>query len=67
MADDRPEPSVLLADRGYNSDKVRRTMEARDVLPVTLMRKTRTLRMAADRTLCRLCNLARRSGLPPER
>ena len=31
MDDNLPEPSVLLADRGYDSDRVRETMEARNV------------------------------------
>lgn len=60
MADNLPEPSVLLADRGYDSDNVRKTMEARDVLPVIPMRKTRKLRVAVDRTLYRLRNLVER-------
>ncbi|SDL24499.1 Transposase DDE domain-containing protein [Paracoccus chinensis] len=50
----------MLADRGYDSDDVRRTMEARDVLPVIPMRKTRKLRVAVDRTLYRLRNLVER-------
>jgi Transposase DDE domain len=35
MDDTLPEPCVLLADRGCNSDKVRETMEAHNVVPVT--------------------------------
>ena len=38
MDDNLPEPSVLLADRGYDSDRVRETMEARNVVPVIPMR-----------------------------
>ena len=60
MADNLPEPSVLLADRGYDSDKVRKTMEARGVVPVIPMRKTRRLRVAVDRKLYRLRNLVER-------
>ena len=60
MADNLPEPSVLLADRGYDSDKVRKTLEARDVVPVIPMRKTRRLRVAIDRKLYRLRNLVER-------
>lgn len=60
MADNLPKPSVLLADRGYDADDVRRTMEARDVLPVIPMRKTRKLRVAMDRALYRLRNLVER-------
>lgn len=50
MDDNLPEPCVLLADRGYDSDKVRETMEARNVVPVIPMRKSRKLRVAVDRT-----------------
>ena len=60
MADNLPEPSVLLADRGYDSDQVRKTMEARDVLPVIPMRKNRKMRVVVDRTLYRLRNLVER-------
>lgn len=54
MDDNLPEPCVLLADRGYDSDNVRKTMEARNVVPVIPMRKSRKLRVAVDRTLYRL-------------
>jgi transposase len=60
MDDNLPEPSVLLADRGYGSDKVRKTMEARNVVPVVPMRKSRKLRVAVHRTLYRLRNLVER-------
>jgi len=60
MADHLPEPRVLLAGRGYGSDNVRKTMEARDVVPVIPMRKARKLRVAVDRTLYRLRNLVER-------
>ena len=60
MDDNLPEPCVLLADRGYDSDNVRKTMEARNVVPVIPMRKTRKPRVAADRTLYRLRNLVER-------
>lgn len=33
MDDNLFEPSVLLADRGYDSDKVRKAMEARNIVP----------------------------------
>jgi transposase len=61
MDDNLPKPCVLLADRGYDSDKVRETMEARNVVPVIPMRKSRKLRVAEDRTLYRLRNLVERS------
>ncbi|MBR9839660.1 MAG: transposase [Rhodobacteraceae bacterium] len=34
MADNLPTPNVLLADRGYDADSIRETMNKRDVLPV---------------------------------
>lgn len=55
-----PEPAVLLADRGYGSDNVRKTMEARNVVPIIPMRKSRKLRVAVDRTLYRRRNLVER-------
>ena len=60
MDDDLPAPAVLIADRGYDSDKVRKTMEARNVVPVIPMRKSRRLRVAVDRALYRLRNLVER-------
>lgn len=57
MDDNLPEPSALLADRGYDSDKVRETMEARNAVPVIPMRK---LRVAVDCPLYRLRNLVER-------
>ncbi|WP_099913077.1 IS5 family transposase [Puniceibacterium antarcticum] len=38
MVDNLPEPSVLLADRGYDADNIRKKMEARDVLTQIPMR-----------------------------
>jgi transposase len=60
MDDNLPEPSVLLADRGYDSDNVRKTMEERNVVPVIPMRKSRKLRVAVDRRLYKLRNLVER-------
>ena len=60
MDDNLPEPCVLLADRGYDYDKVRKTMEARNILPVIPMCKSRRLRVAVNRRLYRLRNLVER-------
>lgn len=60
MADNLPERSVLLADRGYDADGIRKEMEARDVLPVIPMRKSRKKRIGVDRSLYRLRNLVER-------
>jgi transposase len=56
MDNNLPDPSVRLADRGHNSDKVRETMEALSVVPVIPIRKSRKLRVAVDRTLYQLRN-----------
>lgn len=34
MADNLPEQSVLLADRGYDFDNIRKVMDVRDVVSV---------------------------------
>lgn len=60
MADNLPEPAVLLADRGYDADSIRDTMDARDVLPVIPMRKSRKMRVGVDHSLYRLRNLVER-------
>ena len=51
--------------RGFDSDKVRKMMEARNVVPVIPMRKSRRLRVVVDRALYRLRNLLRRMPPPP--
>ena len=60
MGDNMPESAVLLADCGCDSDNVRKTIEARNVVPVIPMRKSRKLRVAVDRKLYRLRNLVER-------
>lgn len=59
-AENLPRPSVLLADRSYDADSIRATMEARNVLPVIPMRKSRKKRVSVDRSLYRLRNLVER-------
>ena len=48
MADNLPEPSVLLADRGQDADSVREKMEVRDVLTQIPMGKSRKMRVGVD-------------------
>ncbi len=60
MADNLPTPSVLLADRGYDADSIRETMDKRNVLPVIPMRKSRKKCVGVDRSLYRLRNLVER-------
>lgn len=58
--DNLPAPAVLMADRGYDPDKVCKTMAARNVVPVIPMRKSRRLHFVVDRALYRLRNLVER-------
>lgn len=60
MADNLPEPSVLLADRGYDADSIREKMGARDVLTQIPMRKSRKMRVGVDHSLYSLRNLVER-------
>lgn len=60
MADNLPQPAVLVADRGYDSDKVREDIESRNVLPMIPMRKNRRVRKAVDMTIYTLRNMVER-------
>ena len=60
MADNLPEPSVLLADRGYDADSIREKMTKRDVLTPIPMRKSRKMRVGVDHGLYKLRNLVER-------
>ena len=60
MADNLPEPSVLLADRGYDSYSIRKNMAARNVLTQIPMRKSRKMRVGVDHSLYSLRNLVER-------
>ena len=60
MADNLPEPSVLLADRGSDADSIREKMEARDVLTQIPMRKSRKMRVGVDHSVYSLRNLVER-------
>ena len=60
MADDLHKPSVLLADRGYDADSIRKKMETRGVLTQIPMRKSRKMRVGVDHSLYSLRNLVER-------
>lgn len=60
MVNNLPEPSVLLADRGYDADRIRKKMEAREVLTQIPMRKSRRMRVGVDHSLYSLRNLVER-------
>uniref|UniRef100_UPI001E31B752 transposase n=1 Tax=Roseovarius salinarum TaxID=1981892 RepID=UPI001E31B752 len=52
--------SVLLTDRGYDADSIRKKMETRDVLTQIPMRKSRKMRVGVDHSLYSLRNLVER-------
>ena len=58
MADNLPQPAVLVADRGYDSDKIREDIESRNALPMIPMRK---MRKSVDMTIYTLRNMVERS------
>ena len=60
MDDNLPERRVLLADRGYDADRIRKTMSERDFLTQIPMRKTRKMRDGEDHRLYRLRNMVER-------
>lgn len=60
MAGNQPTPNVLLADRGYDADNIRKSVGKCDVLPVIPMPKSRKKRVGVDQSLYRLRNLVER-------
>ena len=60
MHDNLPEPKVLLADRGYDADRIRKNMDKRDIITQIPMHKTRKMRVGVDHTLYRLRNMVER-------
>ncbi len=60
MADNLPQPAVLVADRGYDSDKIREDIESHNALPMIPMRKNRKLSKAVDMTIYTLRNMVER-------
>lgn len=57
IADNLPEPKVLLADRGYDVNRIRETMDERDIITQFPMRKTRNMRVGVDHRLYLLRNM----------
>ena len=53
---DGPEPKVLLADRGYDADWLRETMEAREIMPIIPTRKGRKIQIPVDAHIYALRN-----------
>ena len=60
MVDNLPDPKVLLADRGYDADRIRQNMEDRDIWTQIPMRKNRKMRVGVDHALYSLRNMVER-------
>jgi len=60
MADNLPKLKVLLADRGYDADLIRKNMNESNIQPQIPMRKTRKMRVGVDHTLYPLRNMIER-------
>lgn len=48
MAENGPDPNVLIADRGYDADAIRSDVEARSGTPVIPTKRNRKVQIAAD-------------------
>ncbi len=57
MADNLPSPAVLMADRGYASDKIWEDVEKRDAVPMIAMHKNRNVRKTVDMSIYTLRNM----------
>ena len=60
IADNLPQPAVLAADRGYDSDKFREDIESRNAPRMIAMRKNRRGRKVIDMTIYSLSNMVER-------
>lgn len=61
MQADAPEPKVLLADRGYDADRIRTDLEARGATPVIPGRKNRKVPVPVDDFVYSLRNQVERA------
>ena len=55
--DNLPQPAVLVADRGHDSDRIREDIERRNALPMSPMRKNRKVRKVVDMAIYTLRNM----------
>ncbi len=64
--DTLPKPSVLLVDRGYGSDNLRKTVAVWNAVPIAPMPDSRKLRSAVDRRRQALRNLGEQRSIKPK-
>lgn len=60
MADNLPAPSMLIADKGYDADRIREKVEADGSVPVIPMRRNRKIQEPLDTVLYAWRNLVER-------
>ena len=60
MADNLTQPAVLVAGRGYDSDKIREDIESRNAVLMIPMLKNRKVRKVVDMTIYTLLNMVER-------
>ena len=60
MDADGPQAKVLLADRGYDSDKIRETLKAQGIVPVIPTRRNRKVQIKIDDYIYALRNRIKR-------
>ena len=58
---DGPEPRVVIADRGYDANHLRETMQARSITPVISSRRNRRVQIVIDGHIYALRNRIERS------
>jgi len=60
MTDDLAKPEFVIADKGYDADRIRENLEERRIVPVIPLRKNRKAWRGVDRDFYRLRNLVER-------
>lgn len=60
MAEPGPEPKILIADKGYDSDAIRNTLAAKKIHPVIPPRRNRIIQFEIDGHIYALRNLIER-------
>jgi len=60
MAEPGPEPKILIADKGYDSDAIRNTLAAKKIHPVIPLRRNRIMQFEIDGHIYALRNLIER-------
>jgi len=60
MAEPGPEPKIVIADKGYDSNDIREHLTDRDIEPIIPMRRNRKIQIQIDDHIYALRNLIER-------